>query len=152
MTMRLPLKVEVLETSLTNLSLRFTTTNPTDGPLCVLPWYTPFEGMRSNCMEIAHKGESAQYQGIMARRAAPTADMWVELAAGETLSKEVKLYHDSGFPLYSVEAGKKYSLRSVSGIRYHVGPKSTVKDDEAGQGTEVAEWEFSPVEFEVVEG
>ena len=152
MTMRLPLKVEVLETSLTNLSLRFTTTNPTDGPLCVLPWYTPFEGMSSNCMEIAHEGESARYQGKMAKRAPPPLEVWVELAAGEALSKEVHLYHSRGFPLYSVEAGKKYSLRSVSGIRYHVGPKSTVKDDEAGQGTEVAEWEFSPVEFEVVEG
>merc|ERR1712137_468336 len=132
-TLRLPTTLEVVNSCIDALDFRVTVNNPLDEPICVLPWYSPLEGLRSNCLTCIGPDGELNYRGILARRGAPQASDWVEIAARGSLSKEFSIRHPAVL-IYEVELGKTYTISLSREIRVHVGPITTLKGDNAEDG------------------
>ncbi|MFP5285099.1 MAG: M35 family metallo-endopeptidase, partial [Thermoanaerobaculia bacterium] len=79
-------------------SITFTLTNRGDRPVSVLKWHTPLEGIRNDIFRILHEGERVPYVGPMVKRGQPTAEDFVTLAPGETVSAVVDLGAVYAFP------------------------------------------------------
>lgn len=73
------------------VDLSFTLTNNTDTSLYVLKWYTPLEGIAGEIFRVERDGQPVPYQGILATRAAPSAEDYVRLEPGASASAEVNL-------------------------------------------------------------
>src|SRR4051794_13485338 len=74
------------------IMLRFELTNNTDHDLYVLKWFTPLEGIRSDCVEISLNGRSVDlYDGPHLKRAAPHAGDLELVAGGATLTVDFAL-------------------------------------------------------------
>ena len=59
--------------------------------LFVLKWFTPLEGLGGEIFRVERDGIPVPYEGPLAMRADPSADDYVHLAAGATLSATVDL-------------------------------------------------------------
>jgi hypothetical protein len=73
------------------VKLRFTLINNTDTELYVLKWYTPLEGIAGEIFRVERDGQFIPYEGILAARGDPSADAYVLLNPGESVSAEVDL-------------------------------------------------------------
>lgn len=74
------------------LSLRLLVENPTDGRRQFCSYHTPFEGIRNDIFEVRDaQGNELQYQGKMAKRAAPGKGDFVLLKAGASKSVDFSL-------------------------------------------------------------
>lgn len=69
-------------TGLNQSSIEFQLHN--DGPMSVvvLKWYTPLEGLWSDCLRVTHNGVNIPYDGPLAKRGAPSAQDFVCIPAG----------------------------------------------------------------------
>ena len=78
------------------VNLQVTITNPNDFSVGVLKWFTPAEGVQGPLFTVTRDGEPVAYIGIMVKRAAPTAQDYLTLGAGESLTRTVDLsaYYD----------------------------------------------------------
>lgn len=88
------------------MNLRFTLTNNTGKKLYVLKWYTPLEGIAGEIFRVERDGQTVPYEGILATRAAPSAEAYVLLEPGESASAEVDLataYDFSQAGTYTIE-------------------------------------------------
>jgi hypothetical protein len=74
-----------------NVSLKFTLKNTSDTPLYILNWYTPLEGIGGEIFRVMLEGQALPYEGILASRTPPTADAFVLLNPGESVSAVVDL-------------------------------------------------------------
>ncbi len=86
--------------------LSFTLTNNTDADLYVLKWYTPLEGIAGEIFRVERDGQPVPYQGILATRAAPSAEDYILLEPGASASADVDLataYDFSQAGAYTIE-------------------------------------------------
>jgi peptidyl-Lys metalloendopeptidase len=73
------------------VTLGFTLANQTAEDLRVLTWYTPLEGLLGEIFVVERDGESVPYRGILMKRGVPSAEDYVEIAAGSSASAEVEI-------------------------------------------------------------
>ncbi|MCP3102193.1 protease [Myxococcus sp. K15C18031901] len=74
------------------VQVSFSVTNTSSQPLYVLTWNTPLEGRILNDMfEVSRDGVELPYQGPMVKRAPPTADSYVTVEPGATVTREVDI-------------------------------------------------------------
>src|ERR1051326_4979305 len=58
----------------------FKLTNLSQEPMHVLKWFTPLEGLWSDCLRVFHEGRRIPYDGPLAKRGIPTEDDYLRLA------------------------------------------------------------------------
>jgi peptidyl-Lys metalloendopeptidase len=68
------------------VSIRFTLTNNGAETLLVLGWQTPINGIEHDILSVELNGEPVTYTGILAKRAAPRAEDYIEIAPGDSVS------------------------------------------------------------------
>ena len=73
------------------VNVKFTLTNTLSEGLYVLRWFTPLEGLAGDIFRIRRDGLHLPYHGILVKRAPPTAEDYVWLDAGGSISAEVDL-------------------------------------------------------------
>jgi len=83
-----------------------TLTNVSGHSVRLLKWATPVEGIDDDLFTVTRDGAAVQYIGRHYKRAAPQAEDFVTLAAGESLTRTVSL---AGF--YDLSATGEYTLR-----------------------------------------
>ena len=83
----------------------FRLTNLSQDTMRVLKWFTPLEGLWSDCLLVIRDGQRVPYDGPLAKRGSPTAEDFVTLAPGDSVDQEVAV-HDA----YQVSAPGTYSL------------------------------------------
>jgi hypothetical protein len=71
--------------------VKFTLTNTLSEGLYVLKWFTPLEGLAGDIFRVQRDGLHLPYHGILVKRAPPTAEDYVWLDAGGSISAEVDL-------------------------------------------------------------
>src|SRR3954464_2109925 len=70
--------------------LRFELTNDGDEDLYVLKWYTPLEGLNSDCLTVLRNGKTkVPYDGPMVKRGNPGPDDYLLIPAGKTVTAAV---------------------------------------------------------------
>ena len=70
------------------ISLEIEVENASNMDLYVLTWATPLEGLSSDCLKVIRdQREVVEYDGPMFKRGEPTVDDYVELKAGQKVSK-----------------------------------------------------------------
>lgn len=79
------------------IRLKFSLTNIGDGDWYVLAWYTPLEGLRSNCLKVSYNNELLQYDGIMMKRGNPPPEAYILLKPGGFVTSEFDI--GSGYPV-----------------------------------------------------
>jgi peptidyl-Lys metalloendopeptidase len=83
-----------------------TMTNFSSEPVQVLRWYTPLEQASSGLFKVTRNGEVVDYVGALVKRGVPTAADYVTIAAGDSMTRPVKLsslYDFSATGVYNVE-------------------------------------------------
>ena len=71
---------------------RFELTNHGDVDLYVLKWYTPLEGLNSDCLKVVRNGtEKVPYDGPKKKRGQPRPEDYVLVPAGGTVTAEVNV-------------------------------------------------------------
>ena len=73
------------------VSLQVTISNPGDGSVGVLSWFTPAEGVTEPLFTVTRDGEAVPYLGMIVKRTAPTGQDYITLAAGESIVYTVNL-------------------------------------------------------------
>ena len=73
------------------IELEFKVSNQSDQDVYLLTWYTPLEGILGDIFRVSCNGRELPYLGPQVMRAAPLADQYVFLSAGESLSDVVDL-------------------------------------------------------------
>jgi peptidyl-Lys metalloendopeptidase len=69
----------------------FQLTNHSQESMRVLKWFTPLEGMWSDCLSVIRNGERVLYDGPLAKRGTPTSDDYATLAPGESIKRAVAI-------------------------------------------------------------
>lgn len=85
------------------ITVTFTNKGKTDA--YVLAYGTPLEGLFSDCLEILRDGKPVPYDGPIVKRAAPTKNEYVKIAAGKSVSVDVDV--STG---YQVSVPGKYTV------------------------------------------
>lgn len=80
-------------------SIIFEITNTSSRPVHVLEWYTPLEGLRSPCLAVTVEKKAVAYDGIKVKRGTPTAENFIVIAPGESVSNKVNLDESYNLPL-----------------------------------------------------
>jgi heat shock protein HslJ len=93
-------------TSGTVVHVRFTLTNTLSEGLFVLEWFTPLEGLAGDIFRVEREGVELTYRGKMVKRAPPTAEDYVWLDAGGSISAEVDLAEG-----YDVSQAGQYAVQ-----------------------------------------
>lgn len=73
------------------INLKFTLMNESETPLYFLKWYTPLEGIGGEIFKVTRDGQAVPYEGILAYRSFPSADSYVLINPGESISAVVDL-------------------------------------------------------------
>jgi len=68
------------------LAVRFTLYNDTNETVQVLVWHTPLAGFSNDLFEVERDGEPVPYTGRLVKWGTPTAEDYVEIAAGSFVS------------------------------------------------------------------
>jgi peptidyl-Lys metalloendopeptidase len=92
-----------------------TLTNVSGHAVKLLKWTTPVDGIEEALFEVTRDGAAVEYIGLHAKRAAPTEADYVQLAAGESLTRTVSLGS-----AYDFSQTGSYSLRYMG--EEHEGP------------------------------
>ena len=69
-----------------DVAVTVTFTNVSSEPVRLLNWVIPSEGIQEGLFEVTRNGEPVEYIGPHIKRAAPTAQDYITLAPGESLS------------------------------------------------------------------
>ena len=64
------------------VKVKFDLANREDHDLYVLTWYTPLEGLFSDCLKVLRDGERLPYDGVLAKRGLPTSQNYLLVPAG----------------------------------------------------------------------
>jgi len=94
------------------VALRFQLTNRTAAPVWVLRWNTPFEEWRGTILRVHFAGRELDYQGRRVKRGEPTAEEYLEIAAGESKSVTRDLN-----PAYDVSRPGTYTVEVAEGLQ-----------------------------------
>jgi peptidyl-Lys metalloendopeptidase len=87
------------------VKITFRLTNLSQDTMRVLKWFTPLEGLWSDCLLVIRDGQRVLYDGPLAKRGIPTAEDFITLASGESAEREVAVYD-----AYQVSLTGTYSL------------------------------------------
>jgi len=96
--------------------LTMTISNPTKTTQKFCAYHTPFEGIRSEFLEVLdHKGVAVQYRGELARRSPPTEKDWKSVAPGASIraSFELKAIYTLAAATYTV----RFRGSAVNGLK-----------------------------------
>jgi hypothetical protein len=86
--------------------LRFELTNDGHVDLYVLKWYTPLEGLNSDCLSVLRNGKTkVAYDGPMIKRGKPGPDDYLLVRAGQTVTADVDVSES-----YAVSAPANYQV------------------------------------------
>ncbi|HEY0170702.1 MAG TPA: M35 family metallopeptidase [Pyrinomonadaceae bacterium] len=121
------------------VGMGFELTNNGDQDLYVLTWYTPLEGLYSDCLSVLRDGERLPYDGVLPKRGAPTADDYVLVPAGKTVSNVVEL---SG--AYEVSRPGDYEVKLDTDVDLFDHP-SSLESRGMGDGFRAASAEKQPL-------
>lgn len=99
----------------------FRVTNLSQDTMRVLKWFTPLEGMWSDCLMVIRDGQRIPYDGPLAKRGTPNPDDYITLAPGESIEAEVAIHE-----AYQVSAQGTYSVSADTEI--HAIPEDEVKE------------------------
>ena len=77
-----------METEKTSkLTLAFTVTNPSEKAASVLQWFSPLEGIKSDCLTVTLNDQEIKYQGMMIKRKwPPPPEAYLTLSPGESFT------------------------------------------------------------------
>lgn len=87
------------------VTLHFDLSSNNNCDMYVLTWHTPLEGLYNRYLTVTVGGEEVPYRGIMAKRGNPSADSYILLPAGGTVSGTVDICDG-----YSTEERGRYSV------------------------------------------
>jgi hypothetical protein len=73
-------------------TLEFELTNRGDEDVHVLTWYTPLEGLWSDCLAVKRDGQRVPYDGPLAKRGQPSEKDYVLVPAGQTVTNSFALH------------------------------------------------------------
>jgi peptidyl-Lys metalloendopeptidase len=85
--------------------VHFRLTNRAPGPLYVLTWRTPLEGLRGNDFLITRDGEELRYRGPMVKRGEPEREHYVVIASDASADADVDLA-----PAYDFQQPGRYRI------------------------------------------
>jgi len=74
------------------IRLTFELENKGQEDVKVLKWFTPLEGLWSDCLTVSRGGKKLPYDGRLAKRSTPTAEDYTLIKAGATVSAEVRVH------------------------------------------------------------
>ena len=106
--------------------LQVSITNPNDHSIKILKWLTPLDGVKEPLFTVLRDGTPVAYLGPIYKRAAPTEQDYLTLAAGESLTSEVNLSALYDFSIsgnyeisYEVRSEKLYLADSQQQKKLH---------------------------------
>ena len=104
------------------VKLRFDLTNAGDEDLYVLKWYTPLEGLNSDCLKVIRNEKTkVAYDGPMVKRGNPGPDDYVLVPAGGTVSADVNVSES-----YAVSLPADYRVElNIKGLMQVPAPGAT---------------------------
>ena len=73
------------------IGITFQLTNSSAEPMYVLTWFTPLEGIWSDCLRVLRNGIPVPYDGPLVKRGIPTENDVLTMEPGQTISKDLKL-------------------------------------------------------------
>jgi peptidyl-Lys metalloendopeptidase len=89
-----------------DVAVTVTLTNVSSRTVKLLKWHTPANGVEESLFEVTRNGQAVPYIGRHYKRAAPTAEDFIALAPGESLTRTVSL---AG--VYDLSETGSYSIR-----------------------------------------
>jgi peptidyl-Lys metalloendopeptidase len=106
------------------VTLRFELTNEGDKDLYVLKWYTPLEGLNSDCLTVLRNSKTkVGYDGPMIKRGNPGPDDYVLIPAGQTVTADVDVSES-----YSVSKPADYQVElNIPAVEHIPAPPTTAK-------------------------
>jgi peptidyl-Lys metalloendopeptidase len=90
------------------IQVTFQLRNDGDEGAHVLKWYTPLEGLFSDCLEVRRDGQKVDYDGPLAKRGKPGPDDYVFISPGEAVQAVVSLAS-----AYQVSEPGRYEVRAT---------------------------------------
>ena len=90
-------------------NLIFELTNHTRKPLHILKWYTPLEGLKSDCLHVLKNGKTIAYDGRLVKRGQPKPQDFVLLEPGKSISAKVDI-------------GEAYNMKSAGKVKVNYKP------------------------------
>lgn len=112
-----PLEGDVIETEIEYLAddnFYFRIHNRSNKTVKVLRWYTPLEGMRSDCVTVIDPfQEQLKYEGIMAKRGLPTEEDYLVLDPNTEVTEPFALQDG-----YKLLAGVEYEVSFKKSIMF----------------------------------
>jgi Lysine-specific metallo-endopeptidase len=105
--------------------VKFDLANREDQDLYILTWYTPLEGLISDCLRVERDGVRLYYDGLLAKRGEPTRENYVLVPAGRKVSNVFDLNS-----AYDVSDPGNYSVALETEIRdyFFVSPTMTLEE------------------------
>ena len=86
--------------------VRFTLRNDSNKDLYVLSWQTPLRGITENIFDVRRDGKAVDYVGRLYKWATPTAEDFVRIPAGGSVSARVELSS-----AYDITRSGEYSIQ-----------------------------------------
>jgi peptidyl-Lys metalloendopeptidase len=118
------------------VSIIFELINTFDETINVLRWFTPLEGLRSDCLQVKIGQKIIRYDGIKVKRGKPTAKNFQPLKPGESIAQKIDLEEAYDLPLtgnakISFDVSQMLAAKlkdfKVKGGEYTVEPKQKLK-------------------------
>lgn len=95
--------------------IELSVTNRGDSSARFCDYHTPFEGFRNSFLRVLDsEGVKVRYNGMMAKRAAPTKEDYITLASDET--KTIRFDVRDGYTLVAGEYQVQFEASQVSGL------------------------------------
>jgi peptidyl-Lys metalloendopeptidase len=106
------------------VKLRFELTNKGAVDLYALKWYTPLEGLNSDCLKvIRNEKNKVAYDGPMVKRGHPGPEDYLLVPAGETVSADVNVSES-----YAVSLPADYRVElNIAGLEHLPAPSAAPK-------------------------
>jgi peptidyl-Lys metalloendopeptidase len=97
------------------IKVRFELTNHGSVDLLVLKWFTPLEGLNSDCLNVLRDGHTrVPYDGPLRKRGKPGPDDYVLVRAGETVTVDVDVSES-----YQVSIPAEYTIElNIRALEY----------------------------------
>ncbi|HXT49969.1 MAG TPA: hypothetical protein VN811_02950, partial [Thermoanaerobaculia bacterium] len=94
-----------------------TLANPSGADVYLVRWQTPFAGLDADLFDVTRDGEPVAYTGRLVKFARPTAEDYIRIPAGGSLSAEVDL-----------AAAYDFTRRGEYAVRYRVNVQDALRD------------------------
>jgi peptidyl-Lys metalloendopeptidase len=112
----------------------FRLTNHSQETMRVLKWFTPLEGMWSDCLLVIRNGERVPYDGRLAKRGTPASEDYVTLGTGEFVEETVAIdeaYQVSDPGVYNVSVDTEIHAVAVAELNKFAAMTADTREAEA---------------------